>query len=443
MTTTEGTSHSITEIAALVQPDRVHRAVYTDPDIFEIELRRLWGTAWIYVGHESQIPSTGDYTTSEIARQPVILVRHSDGSARVLFNRCAHKGAEVVTERSGNAKYFYCNYHGWTYRTDGTLANLPLRKGYEGTCFSMTDPQFSLQPVPRVESYRGFVFASLAASGPDLRTFLGPSLEAFDDMCDRSPEGEVEVMGTCARTIQHSNWKFFMENQLDVIHAGIVHLSSAQAARKVAAEHFEKGAKQPFGLVMLQAQVAPDPDSFWEKLLSNNFRYGHSNFLGYQPSRGDDPVTLEYEEQLRKKVGKEKAEKFLSRNFHHTVVYPCLSVQSSFQQLRVVKPLAVDRTLMEIWHFRLKGVSKAFTARNLTYANIVNTPGTIISCDDYETWWRCHEGLKSQGGDWVSIHRNAGGDLIDGDIVRSRVGSSEVFQRNQYAAWQAYMTEEV
>ncbi len=427
-------------IPGLVEEDRVHRSVYTDPRLFELEMERIWKRSWVYVGHDSQIPKRGDYLSTEIAREPVILVRHGDGSAKVLFNRCAHKGAEVVTERTGNVRHFYCNYHGWTYGTDGKLANLPLKRGYEGTCFDMKDPQFSMRPVPRIESYRGFIFASLATEGPDLRTFLGPAVEAFDDMCDRSPEGQVVAIGTCARTIQHSNWKLFLENQLDVIHAGIVHLSSWQAARRVAKE-FKDGEPQPLGLTMLQAQVAPDAESFWEKLLSNNFRYGHSNFLGYQSPRGTDPVVLEYEALLRKTVGKGNAERFLARNFHHTVIYPCLSLQSSFQQVRVVKPITVDRTLMEIWHFRLAGVPKAYTARNLCYANIVNSPGTIISCDDYETWRRCHEGLKSQGSDWVSIHRNAGGDLVDGDIVRSRTGSSEAFQRNQYAAWRSYMME--
>ncbi len=433
-------SHSEIDIAALVQPDRVHRGVYVDPGVFELELERLWGKAWIYVGHESQVPHAGDFFATEIARQPIVMVRPDDRHIRVLFNRCAHKGAEVVTERSGNLKYFYCNYHGWTYRTDGTLANVPMRKGYENTCFKMDDPQFSLKPLPRVDAYRGFVFASLAADGPDLKAFLGPSIEGFDDMCDRAPDGEVEVMGTCARTIQHSNWKFFVENQLDVIHAGIVHLSSYQAAKQIAANHFKPGEPQPLPLVMLQAQVAPDPESFWEKLLSANFRYGHSNFLGYQSPRGTDPVTLEYEALLKKKQGAARAERFLARNFHHTVIYPCLSVQGSFQQLRVVKPLAVDRTLMEIWHFRLKGAPPAFTTRNLTYANVVNSPATIISCDDYETWWRCHEGLKTQAHDWVSIHRNFGGDEEDGDTVRSKVGSSEVFQRSQFKAWREYMT---
>ncbi len=433
--------YSTEQIGTLVEADRVHRAVYIDPEIFELEMQRIWGTAWVYVGHESQIPNTGDYFSTEIARKPVIMVRHSDGSVKVLFNRCAHKGAEVVTNRSGNVKYFSCNYHGWTFRTDGTLANLPIRRDYENTCFDFNNPNFHLAKVPRVDSYRGFVFASLAGDGPDLRTFLGPAAEGFDDMCDRAPDGEVVAAGSCARSIQKSNWKFFVENQLDNVHAGIVHLSSQQAADAVAEKHFNGDkSKQPRWLVALQMQVPPEPDSFWTRMNSHNFKFGHAHMLGYQNPRGDDPITLKYEALLRDKHGAEKAERFLARSFHHTVIYPCLSVQSQFQQLRVVKPIAVDRTLMEIWHFRLKGAPPEVFTRNLVISNTVNSPSTIVSCDDYETWYRCHEGLKAMGNDWVSLHRSAGQDIFDETGMHSNTGTSEAWQRNQFAAWREYMS---
>jgi phenylpropionate dioxygenase-like ring-hydroxylating dioxygenase large terminal subunit len=68
-------------LAALVQPGRVHRRVYTDPEIFELEMARLFGRSWLYVGHASQVPSPGDFITTELGRQPVILIRHQDGTA--------------------------------------------------------------------------------------------------------------------------------------------------------------------------------------------------------------------------------------------------------------------------------------------------------------------------------------------------------------------------
>src|SRR5438105_15223427 len=118
-------------IERLVEPDRVHRDVYTDPEIFQLEMERLWSRTWIYVGHASQIPNSGAFITVDIAAKPLIMVRHSDGSVRVLMNRWAHKGTKVASDFSGNTgKTFRCPYHAWTYRPDGSLSNIPLRDGY-------------------------------------------------------------------------------------------------------------------------------------------------------------------------------------------------------------------------------------------------------------------------------------------------------------------------
>src|SRR4051794_17940041 len=74
----------------LVQPDRIHRNLYVDPQLFELEMERIFGRAWIYVGHDSQVAKAGDYIATTIGRQPVVMSRHRDGSLHVLFNRCAH-----------------------------------------------------------------------------------------------------------------------------------------------------------------------------------------------------------------------------------------------------------------------------------------------------------------------------------------------------------------
>ena len=90
-------------IEGLVQAHRVHRRVYTDKDIFGLEMERVWGRAWIYVGHESQVERPGDYITTTIGTQPVIMVRDHQGGIQVLHNRCAHKGAKVATRACGHA----------------------------------------------------------------------------------------------------------------------------------------------------------------------------------------------------------------------------------------------------------------------------------------------------------------------------------------------------
>ena len=91
------------EISALVEPDRVHRKAYTDPDIFELEMERIFEKLWIYIGHESQVKKPGDYYLARVGRQPMVMTRDQDGQIHVLYNRCPHRGAQLCTARKGNA----------------------------------------------------------------------------------------------------------------------------------------------------------------------------------------------------------------------------------------------------------------------------------------------------------------------------------------------------
>src|SRR3977135_4043928 len=116
-------------LATLIEPGRVHRDFYTDPDVFEIEMERIFGQAWLFVGHTSQVPQPGDYITTELGRQPVIMTRHHAGRVRALLNRRTHPGAKCANERCGHATRLVCLYHGWTYDTDGTLVGVPVPEG--------------------------------------------------------------------------------------------------------------------------------------------------------------------------------------------------------------------------------------------------------------------------------------------------------------------------
>src|SRR5690348_2816733 len=429
----------IPDLAKYVEPDRVRREVYTDAQIFELEMERIHERVWIYCGHETQVPKPGDYYTVQIGRQPMIMVRGADGKVHVLYNRCPHRGNMIAGDRHGNTgEFFRCSYHAWTFKHDGKLRSIPMMEsGYEGTRLNKDSPELCMKRAARVENYRGFVFASLSAEGPSLKEFLGKAIVAFDDMCDRAPEGEVEVVPNCFRVIQHSNWKIFLENQLDALHPSVTHESTGRAALEVEHDIEKKNGKAPLDYHYLSAFTTPFHK--WDTVQTVNYPNGHCILQGYMGLRPQDPDTLAYEAVMRKHYGAERTEEILGVNIHHVLLYPGLSVQSPLQQLRAVRPLSVDRTLTEIWHFRLKGAPEAIYRRALGYYNLVNSPSTMVNADDLENFWRCHQGLSSEGGDWVSFHRHAGQDDEKDGVIMSRWGTSEAPMRNQFRAWTHYV----
>src|SRR6201982_1099019 len=225
---------------SLVRPGRVHRRLYTDPAIFEAEMQRIFGTAWIYVGHESQVKNPGDYVRTFIGRKPVVLVRDAEGEVRVIHNQCAHRGSLVVANDKGNTHEFQCCYHGWTYHLDGRLKAVPLQHGYPRD-FDPKNPKTAMVQVPRVKNYRGFIFASEAADGPSLEDFLGFMATSLDDMVDRAPDGQIEVAGGMFRYAYEANWKLYLENLCDAAHPWFTHRSSIDAAQQQSDEAHSDG----------------------------------------------------------------------------------------------------------------------------------------------------------------------------------------------------------
>jgi phenylpropionate dioxygenase-like ring-hydroxylating dioxygenase large terminal subunit len=370
----------------------------------------------------------------------MFMVRGKDGQIHVLYNRCPHRGVQLCGNQKGNVgSALVCSYHAWSFHLDGRFRSTPLPHGYDGTRVGPDNPDCSVKPAARVASYRGFVFASLAQAGPSLLEFLGEARVAFDDMCDRSPVGEVEVVPICHRVVQHSNWKFFMENQLDALHPSVTHQSTGVAAGRIEKKIKEATGAAPLYYHYLSAFASKFEQ--WDAVQTINFPRGHGILKAYMGLRPQDPDTRAHEAMLVDAYGAEKTAEYLSRGIHHVLVYPYLSVQSPLQQLRCLRPLSPGKTLSEIWHFRLKGAPEAIYRRSLWYYNLVNSPATMVNADDLENWTKGQWGLESSGGDWVSFHRNFGGDTEQGDIVYSNKGTSEAVMRNQFRAWCQYMAD--
>lgn len=422
-------------IRALVRDDAVHRDVYTDPEIFRLEMERLWACTWIYVGHTSQVPNPGDYVTCDIGAEPVLMIRQPDGGVRVLRNRCAHKGAKLVSDWSGNAgRFLRCPYHNWSYRTDGSIAAIPLRQGYEGTRFAECEAARGLRPVA-TEAYRGFVFARLAENGPGLREYFGDSLSSIDYMVDRSPKGEMEIAGGVLRYMHNCNWKMFVENLNDTMHPMAAHESSAGTAKELWAD---KPADAPKPMAIEQLVPFAGSYDFFDKMGVRVFDNGHSYSGVHFSIHSSYSAVPEYEAAMTATYGEERAKDILGTVRHNTVYYPSLTIKGAIQTIRVARPIAADRTLIESWSFRLKDAPDIFFKRNVTYTRLINSPMSVVGHDDLQCYRLIQEGLAAGGNEWVSLHRDwHPGEAEARDLTVN--GTSEISMRNQFRAWAKFM----
>ena len=432
-------NYSNDKLASLIRKDKVHRDVYTDPLIFDLEMKRIWGRSWIYVGHESQVKKTGDYFATSIGTQNVIMTRHTDGKVHVLFNRCAHKGAQLIGDTCGHARQMRCPYHGYVYDTEGVLIHIPQEQGYQGSSFGKGKEGSNVRKVLRVDSYRGLVFASLTNDGPDLVSWLGGAALSIDNLADRSPVGEIEIAGGCFRYVHDSNWKMFVENLNDAMHPMVVHQSSAGTAKRIFDDLNINKEDVPFELEML-GPFASDYE-FFEKMGLTAWSNGHSVTGGkisihsaYSPIPG-------YAESLIEAYGEERTKEILSINRHNTVVYPSFTLKGVITSIRVVKPIAVNKTVIESWVFRQVDAPEELFHRSITYSNLVNSHANLVGPDDQEAYHRMQHGLQvKDDNEWVSQHRHLGVDEVEEDGTKHATGTSDMVFRHQFETWLSYMT---
>ncbi|QCP49842.1 Rieske 2Fe-2S domain-containing protein [Trinickia violacea] len=418
-------------IRALFDDDRVHRDVYLDEALFELECERLFARSWVYVGHESQVPKSGDFITTSIAGQPLVMVRQADGSVRVLLNRCAHKGAMLVSAPSGNVgKFFRCPYHAWTYRTDGKPLAVPLRAGYEGTRLEACESSRGLESVS-TSTYRGFVFARLARDGVAFEAYFGDVLKVLDNLADRSPAGELRVAGGVFRSVMNCNWKMYVENVVDAVHPISTHESAWQTARDMS-QTWEHDEPKPVAL----EQLLPFGSSydFYQQAGARVFAHGHC-ILGTQSSiHTGQGLPPGYREALAAAHGESRAAEILAFAPQNSMLFPTLAIKSTPQTMRVIRPLAVNRTLVEIFALEPIGAPAEMLQRTLSYNRLVFSPMSVVAHDDIQVFETMQAALAARGNPWVSLHREHRSDEKQ-DAPVDVSGNNEILMRNLFRSW--------
>jgi phenylpropionate dioxygenase-like ring-hydroxylating dioxygenase large terminal subunit len=419
-------------LRGLVREDAVHRDVYVSGEVFELEMERLWSRTWIYVGHDSQVPRVGDYATADVAGRPVILVRGEDGGVRVVMNRCAHKGAKLVSEAAGHAgRFFRCPYHAWAYDLDGAVRAIPLKSGYEGTGFARSVAAGGLAVPAGVAVHRGFVFVRLEGDGPSFDAWAGPMRAVIDAIADRSPHGTLRVVGAPIRSTFRANWKTYVENVNDTVHPPATHRSATDSASAVWAG---RPADAPKPMSMQQLLPFGSGWDFFEAMGGRVLPYGHS-VLGTRASIHSSYEGLDgYEAALVAAHGEARAREVLSFAPQNAVLYPSVSMKAMPQAIRVIRPVAVDRTVIEAWAFQPDGAPPVLARRAAMYNRLVFSPMSVLAHDDLHVFESIQQALRADGNPWVSLRRGLAAPERDGEVADVG-GTDERLIRNQFRAW--------
>jgi len=378
----------------LIEPDRVHSSLYTDPAIYEAELERIWYRTWVYVGHESEVPEPNDYVLKSIGSQPVIMTRDRQGQIHLLLNRCTHRANQVCEAQQGNSSAFRCPYHGWTFANTGALLGYPFSSGYGGRELKS---ELGLARVPRMASYHGFVFGSFAEDGPSLTEHLGAAAGEIDRLVRLSPEGRIELRAGWLKHKVKANWKLLLENETDGYHPQFVHASIFAVAESGIGDLYgEKSTAvtRDLGGGHTENDLRPEFRRLGEPL----------RWFGTSPERLPDYVA-----RMRAAHG-EAAEQILVEGSPHVMIFPNLFIAEI--QIFVLQPIAVDETVQHVTAIGFAG------APDLSRRMLQQTLGSVgpagfLLADDSEMYERNQRGVQVRRPEWLVLKRGLHRERLD------------------------------
>lgn len=416
------------DVASVVQNDRVHGSVYSSPEIFQREMDTIFRKGWVYVAHESEVSEDGDYLTRRIGSDPVVVVRGKDGVVRVLLNRCSHRANKLCNAESGNASNFRCPYHGWTFSNDGSLAAVPMREGY-GEAFKQVRSELGMAAAPRVDSYGGFIFASLSPEGISLKEHLGGATRAIDRVLDLSPTGTIDLRANWMKHLHHANWKMVVENNVDGYHALFTHASVYDAIKPAKVSHIPS---------KVDVVVRDIGDGHSEIDYSAEYRKLDEEFIWY--GRMPRSKVPEYVAALERAHGADKAHDALVVGPAHTLIWPNLFLAE--MNVMYVEPIAVDRTIAYTTAVLIPGQDK-LNERTLRRSEGAMGPAGFLIADDGEIGMRNQAGLEARDPEWLRLARGLETDVTDGTGIVNSDKSAETPQRGFYRQWASVVGQEI
>ncbi len=411
-------------VGYLVQHGIVHRSLYTDPDLFAVEMDRIFGAAWVYLAHVSEVPGPGDFVRRRMGPRQILVTRTEDGTLRGLINRCTHRGTTLVPDDRGCAQRFTCPYHGWSFGLDGTIRNLPVPDSYD----RLYDRPFDLGQVLLAER-AGFVFGTLAATPLPLDDWLGPAGDWLEAHVARYPGGRLRVQERVVAQEYAANWKMSWDNAADGIHATFAHAAYNHLGRQAETE----------------TVLARNPNA--TPMVSMTLGHGHcvvdqrpgipqGPWATMRPMPGREVVTAGLVEK-----GEDAMEVFdlMTGNMVNLSIFPNLIFVGN--QMMVVEPLAVNRTRL---CFYLTLAPDAPEEVNLMRLRVDEDFLAFGTPDDFEMFERVQDGLAVPEEEWIDISRGAGaGDQVDAAGRVTGSVATEAPIRGYLAEWKRLMAHPV
>ena len=319
------------DLERLVNADSglVSRRIFIEPEIYEQELQRIFARCWLFLCHDSMIPNPGDFLSTYMGEDSILVTRDNDGKVHALLNVCRHRGNRVCRADMGNASSFTCTYHGWTYRNDGKLIGVPnFKEAYYG---ELDRDRWGLVPVTQLDNYKGFYFGTFDSEAPSLMDYLGEMRWYMDAFFDRR-EGGIEVVGGVHKSVLPCNWKFPAESfGGDGYHVRWTHISAMSTT-------FTTGV----GLKLKQGGTMIS--------LGN----GHC----IQALGGNDvpeppiPELLEYEAQIRPEVERRLGARARLVTPFVGTIFPNFSIlRANSRTFRVWQPRGPDKIMIWSWNY--------------------------------------------------------------------------------------------
>ncbi|WPY96190.1 benzoate 1,2-dioxygenase large subunit (plasmid) [Limimaricola variabilis] len=399
------TSTDLTEIErrldGIVQDDpekgifRARRDMFSDEDLFELEMKHIFEGNWIYMAHESQIPEPGDYYTLTMGRTPVVITRDKDGELHALVNACSHRGAMLCRFKRRNQKTFTCPFHGWTFSNTGKLLKVkdPKTGGYPEQ-FNK-DGSHDMTRVARFENYRGFLFGSLNPDVSSLEEYLGETRKLIDMVVDQSEEGLEVLRGASTYTFD-GNWKLQAENGADGYHVSSVHWNYVATTGRRGQEGKED-------------KIKATDASKWSKQKGGFYSFDNGHLLLW--TTWADPTNRPlYAERdnFAAKYGEAKAD-WMVGVLRNLCLYPNLFLMDQFSsQLRVFRPVSSTQTEVTIYCIAPKGESQEARSRRIRqYEDFFNASG-MATPDDTEEFRATQRGYQGAAhAKWNDLTRGA------------------------------------